>query len=137
MEKVSSNKIDEEKRCQSNLKIGSFLDAFLVTGNNDCSNNTRCKERKIGLSRMSPFCTMLVLPIHGRGIPRGSVQHFKPKRVLTRLHPETGDNRHKRFAQHIGGPGGASPLPSESRRRHSFKSARRALCSFPVRVPDT
>jgi hypothetical protein len=31
-------------------------------------------------------------PIHSRGIPWGSVHHFKPKRIFTRLHPETNDN---------------------------------------------
>jgi len=50
------------------------------------------------------FCGRLPHPIHGRGIPWDSVQHFKPKRVLTRLHPETNENRHKRTAQHIGSP---------------------------------
>jgi hypothetical protein len=39
-----------------------------------------------------------------RGIPWDSVQHFKPKRVLTRLYPETNENRHNRTAQHIGPP---------------------------------
>ena len=50
------------------------------------------------------------MPWGGRGIPWGSVHHFKPKRVLTRHHPETNENRHKRFAQHIGSPrrGGSS-----------------------------
>jgi hypothetical protein len=38
------------------------------------------------------FCGRLPHPIHGRGIPWGPVHHFKPKRVLTRLHPETNDN---------------------------------------------
>ena len=38
--------------------------------------------------------------------------------MVPRPHPETDENRHTRFAQHIGGPGGASPWPSESRRRH-------------------
>jgi hypothetical protein len=30
------------------------------------------------------------------------VQHFKPKRVLTRLHPETNEKQHHRIAQHRG-----------------------------------
>ena len=55
-----------------------------------------------GLYRNFHFCGRLPHPIHGRGIPCGSVHHFKPKRVLTRPHPVTKENLHQRFAQHRG-----------------------------------
>jgi hypothetical protein len=62
------------------------------------------EKNLLGSSMEFSFCTMLVLPIHGREMLCGSVHHFKPKRVLTRLHPETNENRHKRTAQHIDPP---------------------------------
>jgi hypothetical protein len=52
----------------------------------------------------------LLHPIHGRGA-------FQRSNIISNLAVPLGL---------IGGPGGASPWPSESRRRHSFKSARRA-----------
>ena len=76
----------------------------------------------IGIFIFAAGCRTLFTVV---GFPGGSVQHFKPKRVLTRLHPDTNENLHQRFAQHRG-----SPRPGVSSPPQAFICPKDAIPSF-------